>query len=65
MAGDPRSITAQGADDGIERVPGKTCAGLRAGPEPRKILLQMHCHHRAIFNMKDEVAVLSAAGGAM
>jgi Fe-S oxidoreductase/FAD/FMN-containing dehydrogenase len=29
----------------------------------QKILLHMHCHHRAIFNMKDEVAVLHATGG--
>ena len=28
----------------------------------QKILLHMHCHHRAIFNMKDEVAVLNATG---
>ena len=31
----------------------------------RKILVHMHCHHRAIFNMKDEVAVLNATGGAV
>jgi FAD/FMN-containing dehydrogenase/Fe-S oxidoreductase len=29
----------------------------------QKILVHMHCHHRAIFNMKDEVASLSATGG--
>jgi FAD/FMN-containing dehydrogenase/Fe-S oxidoreductase len=29
----------------------------------QKILVHMHCHHRAIFNMKDEVAALSATGG--
>ena len=29
----------------------------------QKILLHMHCHHRAIFNMKDEVAMLNATGG--
>ena len=29
----------------------------------QKILVHMHCHHRAIFNMKDEVAVLNATGG--
>jgi FAD/FMN-containing dehydrogenase/Fe-S oxidoreductase len=28
-----------------------------------KILVHMHCHHRAIFNMKDEVAALNATGG--
>jgi FAD/FMN-containing dehydrogenase/Fe-S oxidoreductase len=29
----------------------------------RKMLVHMHCHHRAIFNIKDEVAVLNATGG--
>jgi FAD/FMN-containing dehydrogenase/Fe-S oxidoreductase len=29
----------------------------------QKILVHMHCHHRAIFNMKDEVAMLNATGG--
>jgi FAD/FMN-containing dehydrogenase/Fe-S oxidoreductase len=29
----------------------------------QKILVHMHCHHRAIFNTKDEVAVLNATGG--
>jgi FAD/FMN-containing dehydrogenase/Fe-S oxidoreductase len=29
----------------------------------RKILVHMHCHQRAIFNMKDEVTVLNATGG--
>ena len=29
----------------------------------QKILVHMHCHHRALFNMKDEVAVLNATGG--
>ncbi|HET9468453.1 MAG TPA: FAD-binding and (Fe-S)-binding domain-containing protein [Vicinamibacterales bacterium] len=28
----------------------------------QKVLVHMHCHHRAIFNMKDEVAVLNATG---
>ena len=29
----------------------------------QKILVHMHCHHRAIFNIKDEVAALIATGG--
>ena len=29
----------------------------------QKILVHMHCHHRAIFNMNDEVAALTATGG--
>jgi Fe-S oxidoreductase len=29
----------------------------------RNMLLHVHCHHRAIFNVKDEIAALSATGG--
>jgi FAD/FMN-containing dehydrogenase/Fe-S oxidoreductase len=29
----------------------------------QNMLLHVHCHHRAIFNVKDEVATLAAAGG--
>jgi Fe-S oxidoreductase len=28
----------------------------------RKILVHMHCHHRALFGLKDEVAALGATG---
>jgi len=28
----------------------------------RRVLVHMHCHHRALFNMKDEVAVLTRTG---
>jgi FAD/FMN-containing dehydrogenase/Fe-S oxidoreductase len=35
----------------------------RPATKQQKILVHMHCHHRAIFNMKDEVAVLNATGG--
>jgi Fe-S oxidoreductase len=31
--------------------------------KPQKILVHMHCHHRAVFSMKDEVEVLKATGG--
>jgi FAD/FMN-containing dehydrogenase/Fe-S oxidoreductase len=27
-----------------------------------KVLVQMHCHHRAIFGTKDEIALMNAAG---
>jgi FAD/FMN-containing dehydrogenase/Fe-S oxidoreductase len=29
----------------------------------RKMLLHVHCHQRAIFNVKDEIAALAATGG--
>jgi Fe-S oxidoreductase len=31
--------------------------------QKRKILVHVHCHQRALFNVKDEVAALAAAGG--
>ncbi len=31
----------------------------------RPVLVHMHCHHRSIFSMKDEVAVLNRTGGAV
>jgi Fe-S oxidoreductase len=30
--------------------------------EGRQVLVHMHCHHRALFDIKDEVAVLHATG---
>jgi len=35
----------------------------RPAKREQKILVHMHCHHRAIFNMQDEVAALKATGG--
>jgi len=37
--------------------------GYKPAQTARKMLVHMHCHHRAVFNMKDEVAVLAATGG--
>ncbi len=37
--------------------------GFKPAPVHKKLLVHMHCHHRAIFNMKDEVAALAATGG--
>ena len=37
--------------------------GYTGAPTRRKILLHVHCHQRAIFNTKDEVAALAATGG--
>jgi FAD/FMN-containing dehydrogenase/Fe-S oxidoreductase len=42
----------------VQRAPGYAPARRQ-----QKILVHMHCHHRAIFNMKDEVAALNATGG--
>ena len=35
----------------------------RPAQTQRKMLLHVHCHQRAIFNVKDEIAVLGATGG--
>jgi Fe-S oxidoreductase len=37
--------------------------GYKPAHTQRKMLVHMHCHQRAIFNVKDEVAALAAAGG--
>jgi FAD/FMN-containing dehydrogenase/Fe-S oxidoreductase len=35
----------------------------RPKPTAEQILLHVHCHHRALFGIKDEAALLSATGG--
>jgi FAD/FMN-containing dehydrogenase/Fe-S oxidoreductase len=42
----------------VQRAPGYVPART-----PRKILVHVHCHQRALFSMKDEVAMLTATGG--
>ncbi len=41
----------------------KHAPGYRPAPTGRSMLVHMHCHHRSLFNMKDEVFVLAATGG--
>jgi FAD/FMN-containing dehydrogenase/Fe-S oxidoreductase len=41
----------------------KHAPGYRPAQSRQKILLHVHCHQRAIFNVKDEVAALTATGG--
>jgi Fe-S oxidoreductase len=42
----------------VRHAPGYTPA-----PTVRHLLVHMHCHHRSLFNLKDEVALLNATGG--
>ena len=35
----------------------------KPAPTQKRMLLHVHCHQRAIFNIKDEVAALAATGG--
>ena len=37
--------------------------GFKPAQTQRHILLHVHCHQRAIFNVKDEIAALAATGG--
>jgi len=41
----------------------KHAPGYKPAPTQRKMLLHLHCHQRAIFNIKDEMAALGATGG--
>jgi FAD/FMN-containing dehydrogenase/Fe-S oxidoreductase len=63
MADDPRSSRLRDQTMVLSEFMARYAPGYVGATSRRSILLQMHCHHRAIFNMKDEVAVLSAAGG--
>jgi len=63
MPDDPRTAKLKGqtmllSEFLAQRAPGYTPAKVQ-----QKILVHMHCHHRAIFNIKDEVAALNATGG--
>jgi Fe-S oxidoreductase len=37
-------------------------SGYKPAQTVRSVLVHMHCHHRALFSMKDEVAVLNRTG---
>jgi len=41
----------------------KHAPDFRPPQSQRNMLLHVHCHHRALFNVKDEIAALSATGG--
>ncbi len=62
MAGDPRSSRLRDQTMVLSEFLARYAPDYVGAGNRRSILLQMHCHHRAIFNMKDQVAVLSAAG---
>jgi Fe-S oxidoreductase len=63
MPDDPRTAKLKGqtmllSEFLVQRAPGYVPAKTQAN-----ILVHMHCHHRAIFNVKDEMTVLNATGG--
>jgi len=43
----------------------KHAPDFRPAHTQRSMLLHVHCHHRALFNVKDELAALSATGGSV
>jgi Fe-S oxidoreductase len=63
MADDPRSARLSGQTMLLGEFLVKHAPGYRPRQNGRKLLVHLHCHHRALFSIKDEVAVLSATGG--
>ena len=60
MPDDPRTAKLKQQTMAAERVSREIRAWIQAGADGHgQMLVHMHCHHRSIFNMKDEVAVLS------
>ena len=65
MADDPRSTRLSQQTMLLSEVLARHAPGYVPAQNSRKALVQMHCHHRAIFNVKEEMALLSATGGEM
>jgi FAD/FMN-containing dehydrogenase/Fe-S oxidoreductase len=63
MADDPRSARLSGQTMLLGEFLVKHAPGYRPRQNGRKLLVHLHCHHRALFSIKDEVALLSATGG--
>ena len=63
MADDPRSTRLSQQTMLLSEFLARHAPDYEPARNSRKMLVHMHCHHRAIFNMKDEVAVLNATGG--
>ena len=63
MPDDPRTAKLKGQTMLLSEFLAQRAPDYAPATRQQKILVHMHCHHRAIFNMKDEVAVLNATGG--
>jgi FAD/FMN-containing dehydrogenase/Fe-S oxidoreductase len=63
MADDPRSTRLSQQTMLLSEFLTRHAPGYVPAQNSRKALVQIHCHHRAVFNMKDEVALLNATGG--
>jgi Fe-S oxidoreductase len=60
---DPRSAKVKQQVMLLSEFLAKHTPEFRPAATQKKLLLHVHCHQRAIFNFKDEVAALAATGG--
>jgi Fe-S oxidoreductase len=63
MPDDPRTAKLKKQTMLLSEFLVKHAPDFRPPQTQRNMLLHVHCHHRAIFNVKDEIAALSATGG--
>jgi FAD/FMN-containing dehydrogenase/Fe-S oxidoreductase len=63
MADDPRSASLRAQTMLLSEFLVKHAKGYQPPRTGRKILAHLHCHHRALFNIMDDVALLNATGG--
>jgi FAD/FMN-containing dehydrogenase/Fe-S oxidoreductase len=65
MPDDPRSARLKKQTMLLSEFLVTHAASYRPAQKDRKLLVHVHCHQRAIFNVKDELAVLGATGGSV
>jgi FAD/FMN-containing dehydrogenase/Fe-S oxidoreductase len=63
MPEDPRTAALRQQTMLLAEFLSRHAPGYRPAQTARDILVHMHCHHRSIFSMKDEVTLLNATGG--
>jgi Fe-S oxidoreductase len=63
MPDDPRTAKLKKQTVLLGEFLAKYAPDFRPAQTSRKMLLHVHCHQRAIFNVKDEVGALAATGG--
>jgi Fe-S oxidoreductase len=63
LPGDPRSAKVKAQVMLLSEFLVKRAPDYKPAATQKQMLLHVHCHQRAIFNVKDEVAALGATGG--
>ena len=63
MPDDPRTAKLKQQTMLLSEFLTRHAPGYAPAPTDRTMLVHLHCHHRSLFNMKDETAVLQATGG--